>query len=166
MPREAAPVCRSHRRARGEDHGRLGDGALLEPRCGGQRGSEHAGRDRAAKSIGYSSGPSGVYLSGLFERLGIAGELKPKLTQTPPGVFVGELIARGEFEIGFQQVPELLAVAGIDLVGPLPREIQAITVFSGGIPVAAREPESAKALLGFLASPQAAAVKRKTGFLG
>ena len=121
---------------------------------------------RAAKSIGYSSGPSGVYLSGLFERLGIAGELKPKLTQTPPGVFVGELIARGEFEIGFQQVPELLAVAGIDLVGPLPREIQAITVFSGGIPVAAREPESAQALLGFLASPQAAAVKRKTGFLG
>jgi len=120
---------------------------------------------RAAKSIGYSSGPSGVYLSGLFERLGIAGELKPKLTQTPPGVFVGELIARGEFEIGFQQVPELLAVAGIDLVGPLPREIQAITVFSGGIPVAAREPESAQALLGFLASPQAAAVKRKTGFL-
>ncbi|TMI03024.1 MAG: ABC transporter substrate-binding protein [Betaproteobacteria bacterium] len=63
-------------------------------------------------------------------------------------------------------MPELLAVAGIDLVGPLPREIQAITVFSGGIPVAAREPESAQALLGFLASPQAAAVKRKTGFLG
>src|SRR5206468_10024352 len=61
---------------------------------------------------------------------------------------------------------ELLAVAGIDLVGPLPREIQAITVFSGGIPVAAQEPENAKALLTFLASPQAAAVKRKTGFLG
>jgi molybdate transport system substrate-binding protein len=120
---------------------------------------------RAARSIGYSSGPSGVYLSGLFERLGIAEELKPKLTQTPPGVFVGELIARGEFEIGFQQVPELLAVAGIDLVGPLPREIQAITVFSGGIPVAAEEPENAKALLKFLTSPQVAAVKRKAGFL-
>jgi molybdate transport system substrate-binding protein len=121
---------------------------------------------RAAKSIGYSSGPSGVYLSGLFERLGIAAELKPKITQTPPGVFVGERVARGEIEICFQQVPELLPIAGIDYVGPLPREIQAITVFSGGIPVSAQEPENAKELLKFLASPQVAAVKRKAGFLG
>jgi len=118
---------------------------------------------RSAKSIGYSSGPSGVYLSGLFERLGIAAELKPKITQTPPGVFVGERVARGEIEIGFQQVPELLPVAGIDYVGPLPREIQAITVFSGGIHSGADEPEAARAWLKFLASPGAAPVIRKKG---
>jgi molybdate transport system substrate-binding protein len=118
---------------------------------------------RAAKSIGYSSGPSGVYLSGLFERLGIAAELKPKITQTPPGVFVGERVARGEIEIGFQQVPELLPVAGIDYVGPLPREIQAITVFSGGIHSGADEPEAARAWLKFLTSPGAAPVIRKKG---
>ncbi len=118
---------------------------------------------RAAKSIGYSSGPSGVYLSGLFERLGIAAELKPKITQTPPGVFVGERVARGEIEIGFQQVPELLPVAGIDYVGPLPREIQATTVFSGGIHSGADEPEAARAWLKFLTSPGAAPVIRKKG---
>jgi len=118
---------------------------------------------RSAKSIGYSSGPSGVYLSGLFERLGIAAELKPKITQTPPGVFVGERVARGEIEIGFQQVPELLPVPGIDYVGPLPREIQAITVFSGGIHSGADEPEAARAWLKFLTSPGAAPVIRKKG---
>ena len=75
----------------------------------------------AAKSIGYSTGPSGVYMLSVFEKLGIADEVKPKLKQTPSGVFVGTLIASGETEIGFQQISELVHFAGIDYVGPLPR---------------------------------------------
>src|SRR5262245_57104278 len=117
----------------------------------------------AAKSVGYSSGPSGVYLAGLFQRMGIANELKPKVKQTPPGASVGEVIARGEAEIGFQQVSELLPVAGIDFLGPLPPDIQLITVFSSGIHVGAKEPEDAKALVRFLTSPAAAAVIKKKG---
>ena len=117
----------------------------------------------AAKSIAYSSGPSGVYLAGLFQRWGIADELRPKIKQTPPGVAVGQVIARGEAEIGFQQVSELLPVAGIDFLGPLPPDIQQITVFSGGIHASANEPDAAKALLKFLTSPAAAPIIRKKG---
>lgn len=117
-----------------------------------------------AKSIAYSSGPSGVYLAGLFERMGIAETLRPKVTQTPPGTFVGELVARGEAEIGFQQMAELLHVgAGIDLVGPLPADIQQITVFSGGVHASAKATEAARAWLAFLSGPDAAAVIRKKG---
>jgi molybdate transport system substrate-binding protein len=120
---------------------------------------------RAAGSIVYSSGPSGVYLAGLFERLGIAAELKERMLQAPPGALVGELAARGEKEIAFQQIPELRQVEGIDIVGPLPPEIQNITVFAGGIPVASKEPENARALLAFLTSPASAAAVRKHGFI-
>jgi len=116
-----------------------------------------------ARSIGYSSGPSGVYLSKLFDKWGLAGELKPKLTQTPPGTAVGTLVARGEVELGFQQLSELLPVAGIELVGPLPADIQTITTFAGAPHVAAKEPAAARALLAFLASPAAAQVMRKKG---
>src|SRR6266404_5586342 len=76
----------------------------------------------AAKSIGYSTGPSGNYVIGLFQRMGIADEIKPKLRQTPTGVFVASIIASGEAEIGFQQVSELIAAPGIDYVGPLPAD--------------------------------------------
>ncbi|HEY6720838.1 MAG TPA: substrate-binding domain-containing protein [Burkholderiales bacterium] len=117
----------------------------------------------SAKSISYSSGPSGVYLAGLFERWGVAEQLKPKIRQTPPGVAVGDLVARGEAEIGFQQVSELLPVAGIDYIGPLPKDIQQVTVFSGGIHAAAKEPDAARALLEFLTAPAAAPVIRKKG---
>jgi molybdate transport system substrate-binding protein len=118
----------------------------------------------AAKSIAYSSGPSGVYLAGLFERMGIAGALRTRVTQTPPGTFVGELVARGEAEIGFQQMAELLHVgAGVDIVGPLPAEIQSITVFSGGVHAGAKAPEAARAWLEFLSAPAAAVVIRKKG---
>jgi len=117
-----------------------------------------------AESIAYSSGPSGVYLAGLFQRLGIAKALAAKITQTPPGSFVGEVIARGEAEIGFQQMGELLHVGpGIDVVGPLPKEIQNITVFSGGVHSAVAQPELARALLDFLSAPAAAAVIRMKG---
>jgi len=118
---------------------------------------------RAARSIAYSSGPSGVYLVELFQKWGIAEELKAKSTQTPPGTAVGPLIARGEAEIGFQQMSELLPTAGIDILGPLPAEIQVITVFSGGVHVAAKEAESARAWLACLISPQSAPVLRKHG---
>jgi molybdate transport system substrate-binding protein len=117
----------------------------------------------AAKSVAYSSGPSGVYLIGLFQRMGIAEELKPKIKQTSPGTPVGTLIARGEAEIGFQQVSELLPIAGIDYLGPLPPDIQHVTIFSGGIQVGAKAPDAASALIKFITSPTAVPIIKKSG---
>ena len=114
----------------------------------------------AAKSIGYSSGPSGVYLTDLFRRLGIADQITSKLKQTPTGVFVGSILARGEVEIGFQQVSELTHYPGIDYVGPLPADIQTVTVFSSGTQIGAKTVDAAKAWITFLTSPAAAAVFR------
>jgi len=101
----------------------------------------------AAKSIVYSSGPSGIYLAGLFERLGIAAELKERMLQAPPGALVAAMVARGANEIAFQQIPELRQVSGIDIVGPLPADIQSVTTFSGGIPASAKAPDQSKALM-------------------
>jgi molybdate transport system substrate-binding protein len=112
----------------------------------------------AAKSIGISTGPSGVYLTGLFRRLGIADQIKSKLKQTATGVFVGSIIASGEVEIGFQQVSELAHYPGIDFVGPLPADIQTVTVFSSGMQIGAKSVDAAKAWITFLTSPAAAAV--------
>jgi len=118
---------------------------------------------RGAKSIVYSSGPSGVYLAELFKRNGLAEELKGRLRQTPPGTFVGELVARGEADICFQQMSELLQVQGIDIVGPLPADIQVVTVFSGGIPAKSADPQGAKALFELLRSDKAQPVIRRWG---
>lgn len=117
----------------------------------------------AAKSIGYSTGPSGNYVIGLFERLGIAKELKPKLKQTPTGVFVGTITASGEVDIGIQQVSEMSHFPGVDYVGPLPADIQKMTVFSSGIAAKAKEPAAAKALVKFITSPEAGAAFKKRG---
>jgi molybdate transport system substrate-binding protein len=117
----------------------------------------------SAKSIGYSQGPSGTYLVGLFQRMGIADTIKDKLKVSKVGQPVGNLIASGEVEIGFQQVSELLPVKGIDFLGPLPASVQQITTFSGGLFAAAKQPEAAKALVTFLAAPAATPVKRKHG---
>jgi len=117
----------------------------------------------AAKSVAYSSGPSGFYLAELFKKMGIPDEIKGKVTQTPSGVQVGEIVARGEAELGFQQVSELLHVNGIAYIGPLPADIQHVTVFSAGLHAAAKETDAAKALVKFLTAPEAAAVIRKTG---
>jgi molybdate transport system substrate-binding protein len=114
----------------------------------------------AAKSIAISSGPSGVYLQGLFDRWGIARE---KLVQSKPGMAAGEVVARGEAEIGFQQLSELLPVKGIDFLGPLPQEIQHRTVFSGGVHAKSAHTQVARELLKFLASPAAAPVLRAKG---
>jgi molybdate transport system substrate-binding protein len=117
----------------------------------------------AAKSIGYSTGPSGNYVIGLFERLGIADQVKPKLKQTPTGVFVGTITARGEAEIGIQQVSEMAQFPGVDYVGPLPADIQKMTVFTSGVAVNAKEPAAGKAMLTFITSPDAAAAFKKRG---
>jgi molybdate transport system substrate-binding protein len=117
----------------------------------------------AARSIGYSTGPSGVYVVGLFQRMGIADDIKGKLKQTPTGVFVGSIIASGEAEIGFQQVSELSHFAGVDYVGPLPADVQQFTMFSSGIIVGAKEADGAKALVKFITAPAAAAAFKKRG---
>ena len=117
----------------------------------------------AAKSIGYSTGPSGVYMLSVFEKMGIAGEVKGKLKQTPSGVFVGTLIASGETEIGFQQISELVHFDGIDYVGPLPGNLQRMTMFSAAIHAAAKQGGAARDLVKFITAPAAAPVIRKHG---
>ena len=116
----------------------------------------------ASKSIAVSAaGPSGVYLSALFQKWGIADELKPKIMRSPGQI--GDVLARGGAELGFQQVSELIAVKGITYLGPLPQDIQLFTVFSGGVHSQAKNPAGAAALLKFLTSPDAAAAIRKAG---
>jgi molybdate transport system substrate-binding protein len=117
----------------------------------------------AAKTVGYSTGPSGVYLASLFERMGIAAEVKAKTRQVPSGGTVGPIIASGEAEIGFQQVSELVHVPGVDFVGPLPPEIQHVTVFSCGVPAAAKNPDVARELVGFLTAQSSLPVFTKHG---
>lgn len=117
----------------------------------------------AAKSIAYSDSASGVYLeSVLFPRLGIADELRGKARMIPAEP-VGLVIARGDAEIGFQQLSELKATPGIDIVGFLPDAAQEVTVYSAGVTRGAREPEEARRLLRYLASPEAAPVINATG---
>jgi molybdate transport system substrate-binding protein len=116
-----------------------------------------------AKSIAYSASASGTYLSTeLFQRLGIADQVLPK-SKRIVSERVGSVVARGDAEIGFQQVSELLPIEGIDYVGPLPAEVQKVTVFSAGIVVGAKEPEAAKALIRYFTSADAAPVISKTG---
>jgi molybdate transport system substrate-binding protein len=117
----------------------------------------------AAKSIAYSDSASGVYLSQvLFPRLGIAGQVAGK-SRMIPAEPVGAVVARGEAEIGFQQISELLPVAGIELVGALPAELQKITVFSAGVAANASQPEAGRALIRFLSSSEAAPAIEKSG---
>jgi molybdate transport system substrate-binding protein len=117
----------------------------------------------AASSIAYSASASGTYLATeLFPRLGIADRIAGK-TRRIESERVGAVVARGDAEIGFQQISELLPIAGIDFVGPLPPGAQRVTVFSAAIPANARQPAAANALIAFLRSPAVAAVARKAG---
>lgn len=128
-------------------------------------GSEDALREAvlAAPSLSYSTGPSGVQLIKLFERWGIAEQLQPRIVQAPPGVPVGSLVAQGKAALGFQQLAELIHVQGIELLGPLPPAVQITTVFSGGIGSRAADPDAARTLLAFFASPVADEAKRRQG---
>ncbi|HTD17009.1 MAG TPA: substrate-binding domain-containing protein [Chthoniobacterales bacterium] len=109
-----------------------------------------------AKSIAYSDSASGVYVSAeLFRRLGIVDQVTGK-SRMIPAEPVGLVVARGEAEIGFQQISELKPISGIELVGPLPDQVQKITIFSAGIVTGSKEPGAAKSLITFLSSPSAA----------
>jgi molybdate transport system substrate-binding protein len=116
----------------------------------------------AAKGVAYSTGPSGIYLIKLFERMGIAEQIKSRVKQVQ-GVPAGSIVARGEAELAFQQVSELLPVPGIDLVGPLPPDVQEITIFAAGLHAKAPHPDAARALITHLTAPAAASVIRKKG---
>ncbi len=131
-----------------------------KPDIGSVEGLKRALPD--AQSIAYSASASGVYLSTeLFPRLGITDHLraKSKRIEGEPG---GAAVARGEAEIALQHLSELLPVAGIDFVGPLPAEIQKVTVFSAGIAVGAKDPDAASALIESLASPATAPIIEKS----
>ncbi len=128
-------------------------------------GSEDAVRRSVlgARTVSFSTGPSGVYLAKLFERWGIAEELKPRLVQAPPGVPVGTLVAKGEVELGFQQLSELVGLPGITVLGTLPSEIAYITTFSGAVGARAARPEAARDWLAFIAAPAADETKCRHG---
>jgi molybdate transport system substrate-binding protein len=123
----------------------------------------------AAKSIAYSDSGSGTYLSTtLFPRLGVADQIagKSRKVRGPPsGEPVASVVARGEAEIGFQQVSELIHVPGVTFVGALPAEVQPIFSFAGALTHTVQQPEAASALIHFLASPEAATVISKAGLL-
>lgn len=116
-----------------------------------------------ARSIAHTvHGASGMYVPVMLERLGIAEQMKPK-TVTRPGGYIARVVAAGEAEIAIQQIVELLAVPGVDLVGPLPDEIQKVFETSAALFAAAREPQAAESLLRFLLAPSRAAVFRDKG---
>lgn len=117
----------------------------------------------AARTLSYSTGPSGVYLEKMFERWGVLEQIRSRIVVPPPGTPVGSLVASGAAELGFQQLSELQNLAGIDVVGPLPPAIQTITVFSGGIATVCERPDAARALLRFMASADATATKQRFG---
>ena len=116
-----------------------------------------------AKTLSYSTGPSGVYLEKLFERWGILEEIRSRIVVPPSGKPVGSLVADGSVELGFQQLSELMTLPGIKVIGPLPPEIQTITLFSGGISPGCDRPELGRALLEYMASPSTASVKQQFG---
>lgn len=115
-----------------------------------------------AQSLAHSSSASGIYIKALLQRLGVTEALGKRIRQVE-GEPVGRVVARGEAEIGFQQMSELLPVKGIDIVGPLPPELQHVTVFSAGLSAHARVPDAARALVAYLTAPAAAPIIRQSG---
>src|SRR4029079_18080634 len=120
----------------------------------------------AAKSVAYidpaSGGSSGIYLAGLFEKLGIAGEIAPK-AKLKKGGYVADLIASGEAELGLHQISEILPVKGVKLVGPLPAEIQNYTTYAAAVGTNATQPDAAQALIKLLTGPAADSVLKARG---
>jgi molybdate transport system substrate-binding protein len=117
----------------------------------------------AAAKISYSTGPSGDHLKRLFQKWGIAAAIADRIVEAKPGIPVGALLAGGDADLGFQQLSEFLDVAGIDVLGPLPADIQAITIFTAGVSATASHPDGARAYVAHLVSPVAAAAKVKLG---
>ncbi len=115
----------------------------------------------AAQKVGYSTGPSGDHLLQLCANWGLSDP--DRLIKAPPGIPVASLVAQGQADLGFQQLSELLHVPGIEIVGPLPTEIQTVTIFAAGVAASSDQPEEARALISFLASPDGADVKRAQG---
>jgi molybdate transport system substrate-binding protein len=116
-----------------------------------------------AGKICYSTGPSGDHLKRLFERWNIAGLIADRTVEAKPGVPVGQLVARGEADLGFQQLGEFLDVDGIDIVGPLPAEIQTITVFTAGVSTRSGQTDGARAFVAHIVSPQTQGAKQRLG---
>jgi molybdate transport system substrate-binding protein len=120
----------------------------------------------AAKTVAYidpaSGGSSGIYLTGLFDRLGVAAEIKPK-AKLKKGGYVADLIASGEAELGLHQISEILPVKGVKLVGPLPAEIQNYTTYAAAVGKDAKQPDAASAMLKLLAGPAAEPVLKARG---
>jgi molybdate transport system substrate-binding protein len=116
----------------------------------------------AAKTVCYSTGPSGDHLLELCQRWGLPAESE-HLLKAPPGVPVGSLVAEGKADLGFQQLSELINVPGIDVLGPLPPEIQSVTVFAAGVASASKQPGETQKLIAFLTSPETGAVKQAQG---
>ena len=117
----------------------------------------------AARTVSYSTGPSGVYLEKVFERWGISAAVRNRIVVPPPGTAVASLVASGTADLGFQQLSELTNVTGIEVVGPLPPAIQSLTTFSGGISVRCADPAAARQLLVYMASPATVAAKHRHG---
>jgi molybdate transport system substrate-binding protein len=122
----------------------------------------------AARSVGYGNpaagGATGVQFAKVLDLLGITDEITAKAKYPPPGGFVGHLLVSGETDLAVQQIPELAFVSGIELVGPLPPELQATTVFAAGVPTNAEQPDAARNMIEFLRSPEATAVFKAKGF--
>jgi molybdate transport system substrate-binding protein len=116
-----------------------------------------------AKRVCYSTGPSGDHFKALCERWGLADSVLARALRAPPGVPVATLVANGEADLGVQQLSELIGQAGIEVIGPLPQDIQAVTVFSAGLSTTSAEREAAQAVVAYLASAETAGTKRRHG---
>ena len=141
-------------------------GVAVAVRAGAPRpdiGSEEALRRAvlAAATVSYSTGPSGTHLERTFDRWGVLASIRDRIVVPPPGTPVGTLVADGRAELGFQQLSELAALPGIEVVGPLPPEVQVLTVFSGGVAARCEQPAAARQILEFMASPAAGEVIRR-----
>jgi molybdate transport system substrate-binding protein len=169
LAREAIDALAAERHLRAETRTDLARSAIAIAVARGARrpdiASGSAVRDAVlgARAVGYSTGPSGTHVLRLFEQWAIADAIAPRLVQAPPGVPVAALIARGDVELGFQQWSELMHEPQIDIVGPLPAEIQSTTIFAAAVATVAAHVESTMALLAFLASPACDAAKRAHG---
>jgi molybdate transport system substrate-binding protein len=117
----------------------------------------------SARTVGYSTGPSGVALARLFDRWGIADAINKRMVQAPPGVPVGELVANGDVELGFQQLSELMHLPGINVLGMMPPGCEILTTFSAGLCAASPRADAVRKLLAFMQSSDVSEIKRRQG---